>query len=207
VSRTHALRRLPLAGAAPLLLALALGACGGSTPSGTATASSGPIADVSAAPAAPPADATTEPPAAADPAATPATTSAPAAKAPPTTAARTTTPSTPTTVAAAAAPPTTAAPVTPKFAPGQRITPTSAQLQAAVAALHQRIPLFQPTEAQLRTFADAACASFDQGQNASQVSATVRQAVTYVQGASLTVADADFTVQTVVTLRCPGYLP
>jgi hypothetical protein len=75
-----------------------------------------------------------------------------------------------------------------------------------MATLHQRIPLFQPTESQLRTFADAACDSFDQGQTATQVSATVRQAVTYVQGASLSVADADFMVQTVVALRCPGYL-
>jgi hypothetical protein len=98
-------------------------------------------------------------------------------------------------------------PVTPKFAPGQRINPTSAQMQAAMTTLHQRIPLFQPTEPQLRSFADAACTSFDQGQTAAQVSSTVRQAVTYVQGASLSVADADFTVQTVVGLRCPGYLP
>lgn len=79
-------------------------------------------------------------------------------------------------------------------------------MQSAIAALGQRIPLFSPTDAQLRTFADAVCTSFDQGQTMAQVQATVRQAVTHIQGASLSPADADFAVRTVVQLRCPGYL-
>ena len=83
--------------------------------------------------------------------------------------------------------------------------PTSAQVKAAIAALHQRIPLFQPTEAQLRTFADAVCTSLDQGQSRAQVEATVRDAVSRIQGASLSAADAVFSVTTVVQLRCPGY--
>ena len=80
-------------------------------------------------------------------------------------------------------------------------------MQAAIAQLHQRIPLFNPNESQLRTFADAACTSFDQGQTFGQVQATVQQAVSHVQGASLSAADADFAVRTVLQLRCPGWLP
>lgn len=95
---------------------------------------------------------------------------------------------------------------TPTANPGARLNPTSAQVQAAITTLHQRIPLFQPNEAQLRTFAEAACSQFDQGQTHAQVVETVRKAVTYIQGASLSVADADFAVRTVVQLRCPGYL-
>ena len=80
-------------------------------------------------------------------------------------------------------------------------------MQAAIATLHQRIPLFSPTDPQLRTFADAVCTSFDQGQTMAQVQATVRQAVTHIQGASLSPAGADFALRTVAQLRCPGYLP
>jgi hypothetical protein len=80
-------------------------------------------------------------------------------------------------------------------------------VQAAIAQLHQRIPLFQPTESQLRTFADAVCSSFDQGQSSAQVQATVQQAVSNVQGASLSASDAEFAVRTVLELRCPGWLP
>jgi hypothetical protein len=140
------------------------------------------------------------------------TTTAPAAKAstaatakatPPTTAKATT----PTTAkpAATAAPAPAPAPA-PAAKSGQRVNPTNAQVQAAITTLHQRIPLFEPNEAQLRTFADAACTQFDQGQTHAQVVETVRRAVTYIQGASLSAADADFAVRTVLQLRCPGYL-
>ncbi|MFP5317736.1 MAG: hypothetical protein ACLGI2_05510 [Acidimicrobiia bacterium] len=154
---------------------------------------------------------------------TPATTAAPEPQpevdSPPTTVASpsTTVPRriTPTTASPATAPATsppsdaalatTAAPA-PKYAPGQRISPSSAEVQTAIATLSTRIPMFKPNESQLRTFADAACTSFDQGQTKDQVENTVRQAVTYVQGASLSPADAEFAVRTVVQLRCPGYL-
>ena len=134
----------------------------------------------------------------------------------PTTSAPTTAKATTPTTAKAASPTTTkpAAPPAPAPAPppapavksGQRVNPTSTQVQAAITTIHQRIPLFQPNEAQLRTFADAACAQFDQGQTHAQVVETVRKAVTYIQGASLSAADADFAVRTVLQLRCPGYL-
>ena len=139
------------------------------------------------------------------------TSTAPAPK-PPATTAKTTTPTTaksasPTTPkpAGTPAPGPTAAPA-PAVKSGQRVNPTSAQVRAAITTIHQRIPLFEPNEAQLRTFADAACAQFDQGQTHAQVVENFRKAVTYIQGASLSAADADFAVRTVVQLRCPGYL-
>lgn len=138
----------------------------------------------------------------------------PPAPAPPTTAraasrSGTPTPAAPTDGGAAPAPGPTApaAPSSPRVAPGQRLNPTSAQVQAAMATLHQRISLFQPTEPQLRTFADAVCTSLDQGQSLAQVQSTVRDAVSRIQGASLSAADAAFAVATVIELRCPGYLP
>lgn len=200
-------RRLPLAGVA-LTLALALAACGGSDLSGTATSASADAPTEVAPGAGPePADTATPPTTAAPepeaPAATTPTTKKPAT---PTTKGRATAPTAPPTTAAPAAPPPTAAPVTPTFAKGQRINPTSAQVQGAITTLRQRIPLFQPTEPQLRTFADAACTALDQGQSRAQVQSAVQQAVTYVQGASLSAADAEFAVRTVVGLTCPGYL-
>jgi hypothetical protein len=156
-----------------------------------ATPAPEPTADVPATTAAP---ATTAPAAKATvPSTTPTT-----LKATPSTAPATTAATTPATTA------TTAAPAKP--APGVRIEYTTASVQTAMTALHQRIPLFAPTDPQLRTFADAVCASFDQGQTKAQVQATVRDAVSRIQGASLSEADADFAVRTVAQLRCPGYI-
>jgi len=125
---------------------------------------------------------------------------------PPTGAMPQTTPAAAPVAVADPAPPATPA-ASSNLAAGQRTNPTSAEVQAAVAALHQRIPLFAPTGQQLLAFADAVCASFDQGQTQAQVQSTVQQAVSRIQGASLSAADADFAVHTVVALRCPGYLP
>ncbi len=138
----------------------------------------------------------------------PATQAVPATKAPATTA--TTRKPTTTTVAppAPAAPaPATTTPTTAKVRSGQRVAYTTAGVQAAITALKQRIPLFSPNDAQLRTFADAVCTSFDQGQTQAQVQATIQQAVSHIQGQSLSAADAEFMVRTVTQLRCPGYLP
>ncbi len=203
MSRTT-FRRLALATGA-LSLAIGLAACGnsGQTTDAAAVVSDRP-ADVAPVP-------TTSQPEAENDATVPTTAApeTPATTAPsrrlttPTTAAPATTqPSAPATETA----PTTPAPTAPKYAPGQRINPSSGDVQTAMSALSTRIPLFKPTEPQLRAFADAACAQFDQGQSKSQVESTVRQAVTYVQGASLSPADAEFAVRTVVALRCPGYL-
>jgi hypothetical protein len=210
-------RRKALAGSiAGTALVLALGVAavaqmGDSGPAAPAASVARTALDTAEAPAVAPAEAapaveattTTAP-------ATTATTTAPAAKAAaPSTTATTTKPAAPSTTAAPAAPagtPTTA-PAAPKLPPGQRVPFTTAGVQAAAAALQQRVPLFKPTEAQLRTFADAVCTSFDQGQTMAQVQATVRDAVSRIQGASLSEADAAYAVSLVVQLRCPGYLP
>ena len=199
--RTTAARLALAAAALPLTLALA--ACGGSR---TSTDTAPAIADRTQEPI----PITVEPEPQTEAVAQPTT----AEPAPPATVPRRLTPPTgapaitPATSppASQSSPATTAAPA-PRYAPGQRIDPSSAEVQTAMAALSTRIPMFKPTESQLRTFADAACTSFDQGQTKSQVEATVRQAVTYVQGASLSASDAEFAVRTVVKLRCPGYLP
>lgn len=192
--------RLALAAAA-LSLTAALAACGEG--SGTATDTAAAVSARAAETA--PTTAVAEPqPEATTPttsAEVTATTAAPR-RLTPTTAAPATTPA---TSPPAESPATTASPA-PRYAPGQRINPSSSDMQTAMATLSTRIPLFKPTESQLRTFADAACTSFDQGQTRQQVESTVRQAVTYVQGASLSAADAEFAVRTVVQLRCPGYL-
>jgi hypothetical protein len=139
----------------------------------------------------------------------PATTPAPAAKATAPSTTATTRKAPATTVAPAptvpAAPATT--PTTAKVRSGARVAYTTASVQAAIAAITGRIPLFKPNDSQLRTFADAVCGQFDQGQTWAQVQATIRQAVTHIQGQSLSDADAAFMVQTVTSLRCPGYLP
>jgi hypothetical protein len=137
------------------------------------------------------------------------TPTAPAAKATPSTTA--TTRKAPSTTVAPATTPTSAPATTPttaaKVRSGARVAYTTAGVQSAMAAITQRIPLFKPNDAQLRAFADAVCGQFDQGQTLAQVQATIRQAVTHLQGQSLSDADAAFMVQTVSALRCPGYLP
>ena len=141
----------------------------------------------------------------------PPTTQAPAAQAAPTTKApapsTTATTRKPTATTVAPVAPATTTPTTVRVRSGARVAYTTAGVQAAITALHQRIPLFAPNDAQLRTFADAVCTSFDQGQTHAQVQATIRDAVSRIQGQSLTEADAAFMVQTVTQLRCPGYLP
>jgi uncharacterized iron-regulated membrane protein len=184
-------------------LALLAGCTGGSSsPTQTVAAASDSPAAPAPAPAAEPPTTISSTPSTEAPAPTtvPTTKKAPATTVPKATA-TTAAPTAPTTT-----PPTTAAPAAPKVDPRQRIPFTTAAVQAAATAIRQRIPLFAPTDEQLRTFADAACTSFDQGQSKAQVQAAVSQAVSYVQGASLSAADAEFMVRTVVQLRCPGYL-
>ena len=205
---TSATTRKAFAGAvagAALVLALgaaALGQVGGTSP----TASVASVARASSAGAVAPT------PEAQAPAETvpPTTQAPPTTKAPaPTTTPRTRKPTTATVAPPAPAPPAPAptTPTTAKVRSGQRVAFTAAGVQAAAAAITQRIPLFKPNDAQLRTFADAVCTSFDQGQTQAQVQATIRDAVSRIQGQSLSEADAAFMVHTVTQLRCPGYLP
>ena len=208
-----------LGGTIAATLGLAVGAAVGAVPklvdSGqAATAASGVVTGVAPAVTTPAADLGDASPTTAE---APTTTVAPPTTAVPVTS--TTRPATkaapPTTVARASASPAAssggqasqpAQPAAPKVAPGQRVNPSSAAVQAAINELHTRIPMFSPTASQLLSFADAACNLLDQGQTMAQVQAAVRQAVTYVQGASLSDADTAFAVRVVVQLRCPGYL-
>ena len=158
----------------------------------------------------------TQAPVEAPPDTAPPATPAPAAQAAPTTKApapktTATTRKAPAPTVAPAAPanlaPAATTPTTVKVRSGERVAFTTAGVQAAITAIHQRIPLFAPNDAQLRTFAEAVCTSFDQGQTQAQVQATIRDAVSRIQGQSLSDADAGFMAQTVTQLRCPGYLP
>jgi hypothetical protein len=215
VSPAITTRKAIAGGIAGAALVLALGAAAvGQVGAASPTASVASVARASSAGAVTPTPEPEAPPQApADTA--PPTTQAPAVAASPTTKApapattATTRKPTTTTVAAAPAPPAPAAttPTTVKVRSGARAAYTTAGVQAAITALHQRIPLFAPNDAQLRTFADAVCTSFDQGQTQAQVQATIRDAVSRIQGQSLSDADAAFMVQTVTQLRCPGYLP
>lgn len=207
-------RKALASGIAGTALALALGvAAVGQVAGAGSTASVASVARGSSAGAAGVAALTPEPPAPAPPDTAPPTTQPPAAPAPPVAKAPSTTATTrkPTTTTVAPAPaapaPVAQTPTTVKVRSGERVAFTTAGVQAAITALHQRIPLFAPNDAQLRTFADAVCTSFDQGQTQAQVQATIRDAVSRIQGQSLTDADAEFMVRTVTQLRCPGYLP
>jgi hypothetical protein len=196
-----------------LVLALgaaALGQVGGSTPTASAAslarASSEGLLTPPPETQAAPAPVETVPPTTQAPAvqAAPTTTKA----APPATTATTRKPTTTTVAPAAAAPaPAPTTPTTAKVRSGARVAYTTAGVQAAITAITGRIPLFKPNDAQLRTFADAVCTSFDQGQTQAQVQATIRDAVSRIQGQSLSDADAEFMVRTVTQLRCAGYLP
>jgi hypothetical protein len=203
-------------GLAGTALVLTLGVAAVAQMGGDPTTPAAPVAHAGGAPAGTPALVPAEVP----PVETPATTTtapapaAPATTAPATKAAPSTTPTTKkpaapatTTAPAPVAPTPTTAPAAPKLPPGQRVPYTTAAVQAAATTLTQRIPLFKPTPAQLQTFADAVCTSLDQGQTLAQVQATVRDAVSRIQGQSLSEPDAAFAVRTVVQLRCPGYLP
>ncbi len=197
-----------LAGAAGLNLLLGAAAAAGVMPRPVHTQSAASIVpapvtvDLGAAGQAPPEtvpEATTIPPETVPPATVPPTTSPPRAA----TVAAVQPDPTPTyeaaVVAAAPGPSSSAPTVVP------RINPSSAQVQAAIAQLRQRIPLFSPTEAQARQFGDQVCTAFDQGQTYAQVKATGMQMVSQVPFITVSSADADFAIRTAVQLFCPGY--
>ncbi|HUQ63671.1 MAG TPA: DUF732 domain-containing protein [Acidimicrobiales bacterium] len=86
-----------------------------------------------------------------------------------------------------------------------RTTPSSAQVQAAIQGIHQRIPIFTPTAAQVADFGNQVCSAFDSGQSYSQVKATGLQMVTQYPFVSITSADADWMIHTAVSMYCPGH--
>jgi putative peptide zinc metalloprotease protein len=123
-----------------------------------------------------------------------------------TTTTRTTRPgkATPTTVAVAGAGAAGAAPAT-STAAVPRTEPAPAEITRAIALFHQRMPLYQPNEAQVRRFGDALCTAFDQGRTYAEVKAGVRQAVARVPFMTASPADLDMSIRTAVALFCPGH--
>jgi len=83
-----------------------------------------------------------------------------------------------------------------------RLTPTSAQVKAAIAQIGAGLPV---SEAQAREFGNQVCTAFDQGQSASAVKATALQAAQKVPFVSVSAAQVDAAVRSAVQLFCPGY--
>lgn len=138
------------------------------------------------------------------PSPTVAPTTAPAMTTPPTTRApRLTTTAPPAAVPAAVAP----APVA--LVTAARRTPSSAEVQAAISGLVQRVGgllrLVQPTPAQIAQAGDQVCSGFDTGQTFAQVKATGLSMVpSSVRVSSDT---ADWAVRTAVSMYCPDHAP
>ncbi len=83
-----------------------------------------------------------------------------------------------------------------------RVTPSSAQVNAAIAQIGAGLPI---TEAQARQFGDQVCSAFDQGQSFSAVKATALQEAKKVPFVTVSAAQVDSAVRTAVQLFCPGY--
>jgi hypothetical protein len=189
-----------LTGATAMTLSIGVGTAAGVVPQlgktepasvtvDVAAPTPGPV-DVAPAPTAPP---TTVPP---PPTAPPTTVTPPA---PATTAAprRASRPAAPAAAAAAAAPAAPAKPV--------RLNPSSAEIQGVIAQVASRIPLFRPSEDQVRQFGNDVCSAFDSGLPYNQVKAQVQQAMPKVPLISISSADIDFAIRSAVSLFCPGY--
>jgi hypothetical protein len=104
---------------------------------------------------------------------------------------------------AAASAPAAAAPAGPTKA--ARLSPSSAEIQGVIAQVSQRIPLFRPTEAQVRQFGNDVCSAFDAGLPYAQVKAQVQQALPNVPLVPISSADIDYAIRTAMGLFCPGY--
>lgn len=109
-----------------------------------------------------------------------------------------------TTTTAARTPVSPAAGTTSAAVP--RANPSSAQILQVMQQLSARSPLFKPTEAHARLFADAVCTGFDQGNSNAQVKAGVFAAAARVPGLTVSSADVDLAIRTAVELICPGHL-
>ena len=197
----HTRRNLTLVGAgAALTFCLAGGAALGVVPqAGDGSSASGrPVVAAVSGPVPPAGPVATAPTSTAPP--PPPTTAKPAVTAAP----RTTTPRTAPARTVAPAPTSSPDPApAPQTVP--RRNPSSAEVQAAIAQIHQRIPFYTPTEAQAREFGNQVCSAFDAGATFAQVRASVLQAASRIPLVTISSADADFAVRTAVALFCPGY--
>jgi hypothetical protein len=197
-----------------VLAAVVIGvaSCGGATPGTTVTkaAYAAPPASTASSTVATPASG----PAAAPSAPTPTAAVPAVAPVSPTTAARNhagtsttrapsvTTVPTPTVPTAVTTSPTTATTLVP------RRQPTAAQVNQVISTVHNLLPVFTPTAAQIAAAGDAVCSAFDQGKTFTQVKALV---LTMVGAGSLSAlipaAIPANAVTSLVGLYCPGYAP
>jgi hypothetical protein len=127
-----------------------------------------------------------------------ATTSSLAAKAPPVAASGRASGAPPTAPPAAAA----AAPAAATVA--ARRIPTAAEVNQAIQAVHQLVPFFTPTAAQVARVGNQICTAFDQGMTFSQVKSKVSAllgSLSWLVPSSIAAQG----VRTTVGLYCPGY--
>jgi hypothetical protein len=85
-----------------------------------------------------------------------------------------------------------------------RRTPTAAEVNEAIKAVHQLVPFFTPTAAQVARVGNQVCTAFDQGMTFAQVKSKV-SAVLGSLSWLVPPAIAAQGVRTTVSLYCPGY--
>jgi putative peptide zinc metalloprotease protein len=88
-----------------------------------------------------------------------------------------------------------------------RAHPSSAEIEGVLEQLRRRMPLFQPTSAQVMQFGDQVCTALDQHASVAQVNAGVVSAASRVPLLTVSPADAAAAIRAAVTLFCPGHLP
>lgn len=110
----------------------------------------------------------------------------------------------PTVTVPAVATPSVAAGVVAQVA---RRVPAAAEVQQAISNLPQHVrSIIKPSPAQVAQLGTTVCGMFDAGQSFAQVKATGLQMVTQVPLTTVLPGGADWVVETVVTLYCPGHL-
>jgi hypothetical protein len=88
-----------------------------------------------------------------------------------------------------------------------RRNPSSAEVASAIRQIQARIPLYRPTEAQARDFADDICDAFDDGTGYAQIRSTVMEKVSRLPFTRVSTSDADLAIRLAVELVCPGHEP
>ena len=115
---------------------------------------------------------------------------------PATTTAPSTTVRAPTTTSAATAPTPSVAPI---------VTPTSAEVQQAIDAVHDVVPFFTPTPAQIASAGIEVCTSINAGDSLATVEAAALNMVGAGSLSSLVPSsDTAVAIQTLVALYCPA---
>jgi hypothetical protein len=86
-----------------------------------------------------------------------------------------------------------------------RAEPTGAEMSHAIALFHERIPLYRPSEDQVRRFGDALCTALDQGRTYAELAAAVQKAAGQIPLVRVSAADVNLAIRTIVAMFCPGY--